>query len=223
MLALRLDVTYELCGDILSKRNKSAAPLAPIRVKFFSRLKLRRQGRQDSRISKGVQDFTRTHALIVAQSLANAGQRTVNQWYIEAMMPLLTGNSRIKVHRASVEQRISELQSKFSTLTGRQQKRTSVQMSSLEQELVNLKSQYRANITTADSFEAEADQALDSWKSFYNEMAAIYTRARSRKSRKGQATAASEVPLFESIPLAELKEVRQRDWDLDSSTEDGGK
>ena len=214
-------VACKLCGDILSKRNKNAAPLAPVRVRFWSRSRLRRQGRQDARKYKGVQDFTRTHALIVAQSLANAGQRTVNQWFIEAITPILTGNARIKVHRASVEQRIAELQSKFSTLTGRQQKRTAVQISSLEQELVNLKSQYRANITTADSVEAEADQALDSWKSYYNEMAAIYTRVRSRKSRRSPATAPSEGPQFHSLTLAEMKEVRQRDWDLDSSTEDG--
>lgn len=192
-----------------------------MKVKFWSRLKLRVQGRQDSRKYKGVQDFTRTHALIVAQSLANAGQRKVNQWFIDAITPIITGNARIKVNRISVEQKITDLQAKFSTLTGRQKKRTALEISVLEQELVNLKSQYRANITHADSVEAEAEQALDSWKAHYNEMAAIYTRARSRKSRKGQAVAASEVPLFDSIALAEMKEVRQRDWDLDSSTEDG--
>ena len=195
--------------------------MAPVRVKFWPRFKLRRQGRQDSRKYKGVQDFTRTHALIVAQSLPNAGQRRVNQWFIDAITPILTGNARIKVQRASVEQQTSEMQAKFSNLTGRQQKRASIQIESLEQELVNLKSQYRANITTADSIEAEAEQAMDSWKSHYNEMAAIYTRARSRKSRRSPATAASEVPQFQSLDLAEMKEVRQRDWDIDSSTEDG--
>jgi len=190
-------------------------------VKAWSRFRLRRQGRQDARKYKGVQDFTRTHALIVAQSLANAGQRTVNQWFIESITPILTGNARIKVHRASVEEQLADLRAKLAALTGRQRSRTASQIAAFEQELVNLKSQYRANITTADSVEAEADQALDSWKSYYNEMAAIYTRARSRKSRRSPATASSEVPQFHSLTLAEMKEVRQRDWDIDSSTEDG--
>ena len=206
----------------MSKKSKSAAPFAPGRVKLRPRLKLRLQGRQDARKYRGVQDFTRTHALIVAQSLANSGQRRVNQWFIDSMTPIFTGNARINVHCDSVEERIKESQQKFSSLTARQKKRISAEIASLEQELVNLKSQYRANVTTADAIEAEAEQALDSWKASFEEMAAIYTRARSRKSRRGQATAASEVPQFQSVALAELKEVRQRDWDLESGDEGVG-
>jgi len=206
----------------VSKRNSSAAPLAPARVKYWARVKLKRQGRQDARNYKGIQDFTRTHALIVSQSLANAGQRRVNQWFIDSLTPILTGNARIEVQRKRVETQILELFDSFATLSGRQQKRAVVQIAGLEQELVNLKSQYRANIATTDSIEAEAEQSLASWKSYFNEMAAIYTRARSRKSRDGQATAASEVPQFESIGLAEMKQVRQHDWDLDSDGESVG-
>lgn len=197
----------------MSKKSHKDAPLAPGRVKFRLRFRLKRQGRQDAKKYRSLQDFTRTHALISSESTSHAGQRAVNKWFIDNISPINTGNARILIHRQSAEQQILNLVAGLGTLSGRQLRRAETQIHNLEMELVNLKAQYRANISSGDAIESEAEQASDSWKSYFNNLAAIYTRARARKAKGSPSSSSAEVPQFVSMPIPDIKNIRQADWD----------
>lgn len=186
----------------MSKKSKSAAPIASARVKFWTKFKLRRQGRQDAKRFPTLEDFTRSHALISAEATATAGQRKVIRWFIDNRTPIETGNARIRIHRESVRAQIAASQSKVQKQVGRELRRLESKIASLEQELVNLDAQHRSNLAMKDAIVLEAEQALESWNSYFNEMAAIYTRSRSRKSKGGSASAA-EIPQFRGLELPE--------------------
>jgi predicted S18 family serine protease len=179
----------------------SGAPLAPQRVNWFLALSISQQGRRDSKKYAGLKDFTRTHALIVAQSKAQAGQHRVNQWLILALDPLTSGNERILVQEEELQEQILSLKTQRAS-NGRETRALQKKAAELAERRGNLRSQRKANQASMDSLNLSAQEALDSWETLYNQMASLYSRARAIKSKSEISKVASEVPVFSSIPLA---------------------
>lgn len=172
-------------------------------VSFWLTRRLNHQGRSDARNNRGVQDFTRTHALLVAQNVARSGQRKVNQWVIEAIDPLQAGNARTLVKLESLKDILSELAQQRDS-SGRKEKSLLKQVRYLENQRRNFASQYEANITRARTYLLQAEQALESWVHYYEQMASIYTRARAAKLKVDVSSVQAEVPELESIELVEI-------------------
>jgi hypothetical protein len=172
-------------------------------VSFRLSLRLRRQGRSDAKSNKGIKDFTRTHALLVAQNVARAGQRKVNQWVIEAIDPLQAGNARTIVKLESLKEILADLASQGDS-SGRKQKLLLKQIRYLENQRRNFAAQYESNLTRAQTYLLQAEQALESWVHYYEQMASIYTRARAAKMKVDVSSVQAEVPELESIDLVEI-------------------
>jgi len=179
----------------------SGAPLAPQRVNWLLAISIARQGRRDAKKYVGLKDFTRTHALIVAQSKAQAGQHRVNQWLIQALEPLTSGNERILVQEEELQEQILHLKTQKAS-NGRETRALQKKAAELAERRGNLRSQRKANQASMDSLSLSAQEALDSWETLYNQMASLYSRARAIKSKSEISKVASEVPVFTSIPLA---------------------
>jgi hypothetical protein len=141
--------------------------------------------------------------LLVAQNVARSGQRKVNQWVIEAIDPLQAGNARTIVKLESLKDILSELAQERDS-SGRKEKSLLKQVRYLENQRRNFASQYEANITRARTYLLQAEQALESWVHYYEQMASIYTRARAAKLKVDVSSVQAEVPELESIELVEI-------------------
>jgi outer membrane translocation and assembly module TamA len=141
--------------------------------------------------------------LLVAQNVARSGQRKVNQWVIEAIDPLQAGNARTIVKLESLKDILFELAQERDS-SGRKEKSLLKQVRYLENQRRNFASQYEANITRARTHLLQAEQALESWVHYYEQMASIYTRARAAKLKVDVSSVQAEVPELESIELVEI-------------------
>jgi hypothetical protein len=56
----------------------------------------------------------------------------------------------------------------------------------------------------ARTYLLQAEQAIESWVHYYEQMASIYTRARAAKMKVDVSTVQAEVPELESIELVEI-------------------
>jgi chromosome segregation ATPase len=139
--------------------------------------------------------------LIVAQSKAQAGQHRVNQWLIQSLEPLTSGNERILVQEEEIQEQILALKTQRAS-NGRETRALQKKAAELAEHRGNLRSQRKANQASMESLSLSAQEALDSWETLYNQMASLYSRARAIKSKTEISKVASEVPVFSSIPLA---------------------
>jgi hypothetical protein len=171
--------------------------------------RLKRQGISDARNNRAIQDFTRTHALLVAQNVARSGQRRVNQWVIEAIDPLQAGNARTIVKLESLREILSDLAAQGDS-SGRKQKTLLKQVRYLENQKRSFSGQYEANIARARTCLLQAEQAIESWVHYYEQMASIYTRARAAKLKVDVSSVQAEVPELESIELVEIQSLESR-------------
>lgn len=177
--------------------------MAPRTVSLGRTIRLKIQGRSDAKDYRGLQDFTRTHALIVAQNVARSGQRAVNQWVIQSIDPIQTGNARILVQVEAIQEAINRLK-KEGDDSGRKQRTLKSQAQYLENQARNFESQYRANIAKAQTFLLQGEQAIGSWANYYEQMAGIYTRARAAKLKVDISSVEAEVPPLESVELVNI-------------------
>ena len=174
-----------------------------MRVSVLLSNRLKRQGRSDAKNNRGIQDFTRTHALLLAQNVARSWQRRVNQWVIEAIDPLQAGNARTIVKLESLREILTDLAAQGDA-SGRKQKSLLKQVRYLENQQRNFAGQYEANMARARTLLLQAEQAIESWVHYYEQMASIYTRARAAKLKVDVSTVQAEVPELESIELVEI-------------------
>jgi hypothetical protein len=194
-------ITGKFGGFSLANEEFGNAPIAPLNVGVFLRISISRQGRKDSKKYVGLKDFTRTHALIVAQSRAQAGQHRVNQWLIHSLEPLTSGNERILVQEEELYDQIQAIKTQKPT-NGREERARQKKAAEISEVRANLKSQRKSNAAAMDSLNLAAQEALNSWETYYDQMASLYSRARAIKSKTEISKVASEVPKFISIPLA---------------------
>lgn len=183
----------------------SSAPVAPATVDFWLGVKLRREGRRDAKKYVQLSDYTRTHAMIVAQNRALAGQREVNQWLIKKAGPLQVGNARLN---AKLELFAAELERlrKFPGETNRARRDSQWRVDLIEREILNTTSQINANSAQLASLVLAAEQALGSWGNYYEQMAGIYARARAIRLRQDVDSARAEVPILEPIQLVDFEQ-----------------
>lgn len=184
----------------------SSAPVAPATVGFWLSTKLRLQGRKDAKKYSDLSDYTRTHALIVAQNRALSGQREVNQWLIKKSSPLHVGNSRSLVKLNVYETELARLRSE-NVSGGRAKRLNQERIGMLQREILNTESQLESNSAQLGSLLLAAEQALGSWSNYYEQMAGIYTRARANKLKKSVDSVSAEVPELVSISLVDFDEV----------------
>lgn len=190
----------------MAQSHYSSAPVAPGIVGFWLSIKLKSQGKRDAKKYSQLSDYTRTHALIVAQNRALAGQREVNQWLIKKSAPLQVGSSRSLVKLDVYESELARL--KAESVTGGRHKRLNQErIGMLQREILNTESQLESNTAQLGTLLLAAEQALGSWSNYYEQMAGIYTRARSNKLRHNVDSVSAEVPELESIVLVDFDEL----------------
>lgn len=183
----------------------SSAPVAPAKVSFLLGMKLRREGRRDAKKYVQLSDYTRTHAMIVAQNRALSGQREVNQWLIKKAGPLQVGNARLDAKQQLFLNELERLR-KDPGLTNRAKKDAIWRIDLIEREILNTTSQTNANSAQLASLVLAAEQALGSWENYYEQMAGIYARARAIRLRQDADSARAEVPILEPIQLVDFEE-----------------
>lgn len=189
----------------MSSSQFSSAPVAPVKVGFWLGLKLRRDGRRDSKKYVQLSDYTRTHAMIVAQNHALAGQREVNQWLIKKAGPLQVGNARLEAKLDLFKGELERLR-KDPGLTNRARRDSLWRIDLIEREILNTTSQANANSAQLASLMLAGEQALGSWINYYEQMAGIYARARAIRLKQDVDSARAEVPILDPIPLVDFEE-----------------
>lgn len=177
--------------------------LAPGKPPLVERLRLRILGQRDRRHYLQSLDSTATHAIIRIRGLAQAGQHLVNRQYTELAARQSSASAITSAKIESVQEAISVSLDKLSALDGRRRDAEERVLANLRQTLEELLSQKAANQIEFDSLGIQAQQALDSWVTYYNVMASIYVRHR-MKLRTKSAPIQAEVPVFEPIRLTEL-------------------
>lgn len=192
-------------GEALAKQQSTVAPTAPLTVDFWLAMKLRSQGRKDAHRYSQLNDVTRTHAILVAQNRANAGQRGVNQWLIKAATPLHVGNARNYVLLETYDaesQRIDSLGSE----SGRNRKMVESKQSQLQREIMNVQGQIDSNSAQLESLRLIAEQAMGTWRNYYEQMAGLYARARANKMKANVDSVRAEVPELEDVEIVDFSQ-----------------
>ncbi len=183
----------------------SSAPVAPNAVGYWLSRNLSSQGRVDAKKYAQINDYTRTHAILVAQNRALAGQREVNQWLIQNSSPLQVGTSRSVVKLAVLKAQLEHLKSEH-VVGGRLIRRSQERMGILQREIVNTESQIDSNTSQLESLSMAAEQALGSWSNYYAQMAGVYARARANKLGRNVDSVSAEIPELENVALVDFAE-----------------
>ena len=183
----------------------NSAPLAPRKPGYRATRRARKSGRQDAKNYKGIADATMTHALIELRSMALSGQHAVNKWLIEACAPLHAGNASIEVQLTKLAKDISDLKSNVGS-TGRIRKANSSKLENLELESSAAHSQMSMNREKLKDLRIMAQEASDSWRGYFDALAAIYIRSLSNKLGRDVRTSAAEVPPFKSIEIVDTED-----------------
>ena len=189
-------------------RNKSrfsSAPLAPAKPGFRATRRAQKSGRQDAKNYKGLADATITHALIEIRSAALSGQHAVNKWLIEACAPLHSGNASIQVQLMKITSEIEEVK-RNPGQTGRARKANSAKLENLELEASAAHSQLKMNQETLKDLRVMAQEASNSWRGYFDALAAVYIRALSNKLGRDVRTSAAEVPPFKSLEIVDTED-----------------
>lgn len=185
--------------------NKGEVPMPPLAVPYFLSLKLSRMGRQDIKKYKNLQDSTRTHAIMQIEQIALQSQGLVNQWLISAMVPLVSGNGQIRTQVEAIREIIRKNQP-----SGHESMRVTKRMLEAnvvsESKITSLLQQCKANVALAESKVLAAEDAMRAWVDYYQALAGIYMRARTRRSKSQEAVAMASIPIFSSRPLSDVPE-----------------
>lgn len=187
----------------MAKSMYSNAPIAPSRVGALRALRLWRQGRQDSIKYLDAQDYSRTHALIQAQSHCRAGQHEVNQWLLRSVEPLISGNLRIDAELKRLDNAVLEIEALGST-SQRELSRSRVKRESILASRADSAAQREVNRSIGSTLMLAAAEALDSWESYYQLLAGVYERAKTRRTKGPAPSSQSSVPVFDGIQLAQV-------------------
>ena len=147
-----------------------------------------------------------THALIEVRSTALSGQHAVNKWLIETCAAIHSGNASIEVQLKKYAAEISELK-KNPGNTGRVRKANQNKLENLELEEAAARSQLSMNRENLKDLRIMAQEASDSWRGYFDALAAIYIRALSNKLGRDVRTAAAEVPPFKSLEIVDTEDV----------------
>jgi len=178
--------------------------LAPSVVKIRTRLSLRRHGKRDAKAYSQSLDTTLTHSLIYVQSIAQAGQHKVNEEFLREMALQVSALAALKEAHTSLVERIVEKRASQKALKGRALDREEAIESELQRKKRDVQSQAATNLQRIELAHLQAQQALDSWVTYYQTLASIYIRYRLRI--KGFAAPSdAEVPQFQSLPLADVE------------------
>ena len=188
-----------------SKNQISAAPLAPRKPGFRATRRAQKSGRQDAKNYRGIADATITHALIEVRSSALSGQHSVNKWLIEACAPIHSGNASIEVQLSKLASEISELRSNPGS-TGRIKKANLIKLENLEQVASAAHAQLSMNNENLKDLRIMAQEASDSWRGYFDALAATYIRALSNKLGRDVRSSAAEVPPFKSIEIVDTED-----------------
>ena len=188
-----------------TKSRFSSAPIAPSKPGFRATRRAKKSGRQDAKNYKGLADATMTHALIEVRSSALSGQHAVNKWLIEACAPLHSGNASIAVQLEKISNEIEAVKRNPGD-TGRARKASATKLENLELEASAALSQLNMNNETLKDLRVMAQEASNSWRGYFDALAAIYIRSLSNKLGRDVRTAAAEVPPFKSLEIVDTEE-----------------
>ena len=132
-----------------------------------------------------------------------AGQHRVNESFLAEAARLMAATAVTQERIATKEQEINESTSKAKNLTGRRRDAEAALQVALRSQLSELRNQLASSTKNIESLASQAQQALDSWVTYYDVLASQYVRHR-MKIRKGAAPAPAQVPTFNSLHLTEL-------------------
>lgn len=183
-------------------------PLAPQRPSFMERLRLRLLGFRDRKKYQQLLDGTATHAIIHIRSLAQAGQHSVNKDYLEEASRLSSAVAVTEERILTTKGQIEDSKSLLKSLDGRRREKEAEQLSTLQKTLSDLKNQLASNEKRMETLAVQAQQAMDSWNTYYQLLASVYVRQRLRLKR-GVTPAAAELPAYEAIRLTGIEKSKK--------------
>jgi hypothetical protein len=163
-------------------------------------------GRRDSRKYVESLDGTLTHALIYVQGIAQSGQHSINKLYLEEVAKQASAISVLVESLSSLNQDFRPSPQSAKEKGGRAISRDSIIEAETRDRASDLRNQIVANQKRLSVLRLQAQQALESWVTYYHLLASIYVRNRMRLN--GQIKPAeADVPTFKSISLSEVKDV----------------
>lgn len=180
-------------------------PLAPSSPSFLVKLRLAALGFRDRKKYSQSLDSTSTHAIIHIQSIAQAGQHEVNREYLEQATAQLSANAVTQERIDALKNQVEETKLLLKSLDGRRRDLELRNLQLLQKSLGELKNQLAANQKRFEAIHVQAQQALDSWSTYFNLLASNYVRQRLR-IKKNSAPAPADIPSFNPIRLSELVE-----------------
>jgi hypothetical protein len=178
-------------------------PFAPAVVSGGVRRRFQTLGRADAKKYKNIQDFSRTHAVLEAEAMAQAGQHTVNQWLVQMIQPIIAGNARIELQVREVEADLQNTKSARAT-NGRQGAKLLAQADVLATDLAFLAAQYESNLRAIESMRFQAETGFASWAGYFQGLCAIYSRSRTLADKNATHDAPAQSPQFRPIDLNPL-------------------
>lgn len=128
----------------------------------------------------------------------------MNKEFLDLISQQVSALAAQKERSASLSERIIESKAQQKSITGRPLDRERAIESDLQGKKRDVLSQAATNFQRIELSQVQAQQALDSWVTYYEHLASIYIRHRIRI--KGIAAPAdAKVPQFESLPLSDVE------------------
>jgi primosomal replication protein N len=179
------------------------APNAPAQVSGSLRRKFEALGRADAKKYQNVQDYSRTHAVLSAEAIAQAGQHTVNQWLVRMVQPILAGNARLELTIKETQAELNNLRATAAT-SGRQAEKLARTANELKVHLDHLIAQHESNMNAVASLRMQAEQVMATWERYFQAIVSFYSRARTLKDKALTHNTPAQSPHFQSVELTDV-------------------
>lgn len=182
------------------RKNLFGLPFAPATASGKVRRRFETLGKGDAKKYQNVQDYSRTHAILEAEAMAQSGQHTVNQWLVQVVQPIIAGNARIELQVREVDAAAKAL-SLTKPSSGRHGAKLEAAKAEFSTELAFLAAQHESNLRAIDSLRLQAEEGFASWARYFQLLCSIYSRSRTLADKNPTHNAPAQVPQFRSIEL----------------------
>lgn len=185
------------------RKNLFGLPFAPATASGKVRRRFEALGRGDARKYQNVQDYSRTHAILEAEAMAQSGQHLVNQWMVQVVQPIIAGNARIELQIREVDASAKAL-SLTKPISGRHAAKLELAKTEISTELAFLAAQHESNVRAIDSLRMQAEEGFASWARYFQLLCSIYSRSRTLAEKSSTHDAPAQSPQFRPIDLNPL-------------------
>lgn len=188
---------------------KDGKLIAPARIGYWLRRKYIKAGRRDAKKFDSLHHSAATPRIVQLQREAQTKQLSVNSWYVQACRPFQTGIAECKTAIQNLQDQLKQKLDERPT-SARLQNQLERDALNLEEQIEAQKRQIEFNLANGRTLRMRAEQYLQSWANYQEQLASFYAIGRAQKTKNVQPGVSFTPPGFEGVSLVRIPEFEEQ-------------